>query len=62
MFREFGQPVNRIGKYNQYIQHPLKSQEKLALLSEEEIEELKMASARNNFQEKAPQKQENKFN
>jgi hypothetical protein len=46
MFTEFGQPVNRIGTYNQYIQHPLKAQEKLALLSEEEIEELKLASVK----------------
>ena len=46
MFTEFGQPVNRIGTYNQYIQHPLKAQEKIALLSEEEIEELKMVSVK----------------
>jgi hypothetical protein len=46
MFTEFGQPVNRIGTYNQYIQHPLKAQEKVALLSEEEIEELKLASVK----------------
>ncbi len=46
VFTTLGQPVNRIGTYNQYIQHPLKAQEKLALLSEEEIEELKLASVK----------------
>ena len=46
MFTEFGKQVNRIGTYNQYIQHPLKAQEKLAILSEEEIEELKLVSVK----------------